>query len=356
MKTLENFKEGIKKEVPIPDMVNERFEETLGNLQTKPRQGQILKKRAMTWKIASAAAASFVLVSAVLLTCNPSFASKIPVIGTIFSKVEDKVVYSGHYDKSQPLSVTETADTVLSAESRDIKITASEVYSDGFSVYITMRMESDQYDFSSLYTLASTGGSSVNMMTSFAFNNRPGKCDHDITLQGKNQGAHAYVGMAKFDKADYSVEAGFISININEIYLDAQDKAIKGDWRLQIPYETEPGDSKEIPVKKSAADGFTVEKLVISPYQLVVLSSGLAEEEYYEIAVFDQNGKRLEFEETVNGTGEFARDLFSLRGREVTGVHIYVTQKEKNMFELVTAKTEKQAKKKSEYDITVDIP
>ena len=69
---------------------------------------------------------------------NPVLASKIPLVGGIFAQVEDQITFSGDYsEKALPLEKKKQED-ILSCESQGIQITASEVYSDSYSIYLTL--------------------------------------------------------------------------------------------------------------------------------------------------------------------------------------------------------------------------
>lgn len=48
-------------------------------------------------------------------------------------------------------------------------------------------------------------------------------------------------------------------------------------------------------------------------------------------------------------------ECYSLRGKDISKLHIYITQNEEDALELMTAKTEKRAKEISEYDFVVDV-
>lgn len=136
---------------------------------------------------------------------------------------------------------------------------------------------------------------------------------------------------------------------------EGDEEIIEGQWKLQIPYETDQENVKEIPVGEETEDGLTVEKLFLSPYQLVVFSNVPENKSFYETAVFDQNGERLSFEEIGDKGDELESEIFSLQGRELSKVHIYVTQKEDNMVKMHQAKTEAEAGKLSEKDFVVKI-
>lgn len=76
--------------------------------------------------------------------------------------------------------------------------------------------------------------------------------------------------------------------------------------------------------------------------------------DFYEMAVFDQDGNALNYVENI-GQGDLQCECYSLRGKDISKLHIYITQNEEDALELMTAKTEKRAKEISEYDFVVDV-
>lgn len=84
---------------------------------------------------------------------NPVLAAKIPLIGRIFEKVEDDVTYSGDYtDKVSVLTNEDSAGNLDTSEysvsDRGITMTVSEVYCDGYSIFLTVNIEAEDADFS----------------------------------------------------------------------------------------------------------------------------------------------------------------------------------------------------------------
>ena len=105
-----------------------------------------IKRRILT--AAASIAAAAVLGIGALGAINPLLASKIPLIGNIFLQTEDKLSYSGEFaDKA---TVLENGSETYTAENNGIKVTASEVYSDGYSIYLAMAIEGREWDLSNM--------------------------------------------------------------------------------------------------------------------------------------------------------------------------------------------------------------
>lgn len=351
MKNFEDFIDGLNKDITIPDLVNQRVDETLQGLESRKRNDNFRFPKMVS------AAACVLLAFGVLLVSNFAAASDLPIIGSIFKKVQNQVIYSGDYSNKKTVNADKNENAIYSAQDQDIKLTVSEVYSDGFSIFATMKMESQKYDFSKV-EVTKNGIQAINLSASYGVNCDVDPYDYELLLDGQNEGKNAFIGIVKFDKAETSAENGNVNILVRNISIFNEEEKgsnIKGEWQLKIPYETDQENIKEISIGEKTNDGLTVEKLFISPYQMVVFSKTPENNSFYETAAFDQNGKNITFEEIGDKPGELASEIFSLQGRKVSKVHIYVTQNQDNMIKMHQAETEAEARKLSEKDFVVDI-
>ncbi len=393
MKRFEDFVEGLNEDLVVPDLVDKKFEEALNMVESK-------KKKHWGIGVKVAAAALAVVVSGgVFGVTNPAVASKIPVIGHIFERVEQKAVYPGEYANKQTLSEKDQTDEKLVAEDQNIKLTASEVYSDGLSVYVSLKAESEKYDFSKIEKMSEDNAQVVQLMTSWKFDEplSEKEQDFDLLLSGENDGNHAFIGIVKFDREEISNQGGTVNLRIKGIGLEQNQelKMVDGTWELEIPFTVDEDAGKEIVVDEKIDQKFAVKKVFVSPYQVCVLSdvpytmpyanmtddeiiaegfgkegktysdsekASLCDEvrkakeyQYYEMAIFNQDGEKIQFQEVWDTDETLQKDFFSVNGKKISRLHIYVTENEDQMFELIKAKTEEQAKKISEHDFVVDV-
>lgn len=65
------------------------------------------------------AACVVILICGSVLAVNPSLAANLPILGTIFQKVEKGVIYSGEYKDAK--KITQEKENHLSAQSQGIK-------------------------------------------------------------------------------------------------------------------------------------------------------------------------------------------------------------------------------------------
>ena len=111
-----------------------------------------MKKFSKIGKFAAAAAAAAIIGIGGLGYYNPALAAKIPLIGKIFEKVQDNVTYSGDYsDKETVLTNEDHAGNLdtsdYSVSDQGITLTVSEIYCDGYSIFLTVNIEAEEADF-----------------------------------------------------------------------------------------------------------------------------------------------------------------------------------------------------------------
>ena len=266
-------------------------------------------------------------------------------IGNIITDIEDIAsqtnLLSLNASNSEQIKPKETS--CLSAENQGIKLTASEVYCDGFSVYVTMQMQSEQIDFSK-------ETKRICVKTRYGFQKQITQEDSDILIDGKCVDKHTFIGMMKFDKTDVIKEDGKLSIQILTIYF--QEESLSGRWDFEIPYTVYEEGSREIAVNKKLSSHLMIKNVFISPYQIVVFTKETGGV-HSQIALFDQNGKKISFEEIGDKEGRWERKLYARNGRVITKLYGYVTTEDS--IALYKAKTRKEAKRLSTYQFSVDV-
>lgn len=336
MDTYKKWFDGIRRDEEVPEVVRQTVQDTLQWLPDVPEKQQ----KNNGWKKLAAAAAVFAVICGVLVV-NPSLAAKLPIVGSIFQQVEKEAVYSGEYTDSKKIIPEKTGS--LSAESQGIKLTASEVYCDGFSVYVTMQMQGADMDFSK-------EGKRICVKARYGFDQPMTREDSDILIDGKCVDKHTFIGMMKFDKTDVIKKDGTLQIRILTIY--RQEESVSGLWEFEIPYTVYEEGSREIAVNRKLSSYLTIKNVFISPYQIVVFTKETGGV-HSQIALFDQNGKKISFEEIGDKEGRWERKLYARNGRVITKLYGYVTTEDS--IALYKAKTRKEAKRLSTYQFSVDV-
>jgi len=393
----EEFIKRLQEDIEVPANVSEKFRNTLDNLPDAPAEIFTGNKKSKTWLKVAVGTTVILALSAKIYADNPALAAKIPFIGKIFESVENDVTFSGDYkDKAQKLipetnglntEITKTneinetisyANTNYSAENNGVKVTASEVYSDGFSLFITFEVKSEKGGFEKMtahYT-SGYGDTTANYMYTegewnllneekieFANNFIEGKVVDDNTL----------IGMMKIDFKNIENENGIFNLDFSRFGFDRIDapitdgieisEIIEGEWKLSIPYEIDK-DAELIEVNEKNEAGFGVKKVLVSPYQIIVYSDApytirtpeeFTEEEFTEIwgdtnewlksvgdepisyeeelnrkqyaefdlSVFNQDNEFLEFQESSVVNDEWI-SKFAVKGLEISRVKIFI--------------------------------
>ncbi|MDE7017105.1 MAG: DUF4179 domain-containing protein, partial [Lachnospiraceae bacterium] len=170
---------------------------------------------------------------------NPVLAAKIPLIGKIFEEVEDDATYSGDYmDKKTVLTnedhagKLDTSDYTIS--DKGITLTASEVYCDGYSIFLTVNIEAEEADFTHIpghYT--GTDIADERIAAGFYIGGTwsvDGSSPEwlDNTFDGEVIDSHTFAGMLKIDLAQKHTGSGELNLNVDGLGYD-DDRMLDGE-------------------------------------------------------------------------------------------------------------------------------
>ena len=159
------------------------------------------------------------------------FAAKIPLIGKIFEKVEDDATYSGDYtDKKIVLTNEDSAGNLDTSDytvsDKGITLTASEAYCDGYSIFLTVNIESEDADFTNI-PLHYTGMNAADNQTAAGFyifgtwsvdGSSPEWLEN--TFDGKAIDSHTFAGMLKINLEEKHTGSGELNLNVNGLGYD----------------------------------------------------------------------------------------------------------------------------------------
>lgn len=422
MKRYEDFTGGLQKEVRIPEQVWSQYMDTLENIETlaaerkgEDRMGRKRKHAGRTWTKAAAAAGVLLAGTMVFGCVDPVAASELPLIGRIFERIAEDTTYSGDYTEKTVLQEEQDAgrqgeteakpEAVCTASDQGLTITASEVYSDGYSIYLAVEVESEEGGFSNIpphYTRRFEEKSSQMLQAAGSWRTGEGEADvlNDDRFEGKAVDDHTFIGMMKLDQDTYSSEGDVLNLELSEIrYEDGRDSdsgqmepghRIQGTWKLTVPFTADTEQSREIAVNKTGPDGLCIQKVFVSPYQVIVFTDtpytaltpdtyteedfekqwgeknkeitakgdeAVTYEEmlsrkyydYYELAVYNQDGEALEMQ-----YGDEEKTVFAVQGHELSKLHIYAAD-DSDEFGLIKAKSEQEALERSVLDAEVEL-
>lgn len=417
MKKYEDFISGLQEEVPVPEAVWSQYMDTLEHIETLAedrRKSSVTRKRktrSSAWVRAAAVAGVFVTGTGIFGCVNPVAASQLPIIGQIFERVAENATYSGDYEEKTVLSEDEQTpetgeEAVYTASDNGITVTASEVYSDGYSIYLAVEVESEEGGFTEIpahYTRRFEEKTSQMLQVDGVW--KTGESEEAVRLsdsgfEGQAVDDHTFIGMMKLDRDAYALEEDTLSLELSEIrYGDDQASAdgtiepehrIGGTWSLAVPFSVNREQCREIPVNKTGSDGFCIQKVFVSPYQVIVFTDtpyttlspdtytredfeqqwGQKNQEitaggdpavtyeemlarkhyaYYELAVYGPDGEALEM-----SYGDPAKTVFAVQGHELSKLHIYAAD-DSDEYGLVKAENEQEAREMSVLDAEVEL-
>ena len=241
-------------------------------------------------KGAAAAVAAVVIGVCGLGYFNPVLAAKIPLVGKIFEKIEDDVTYSGDYTEKGTVLTNEdhagSLDTVdYTVSDKGITLTASEVYCDGYSIFLTVNIESEDADFTHI-PKHYTGMNVADDRTAAGFyidgtwsvdGSSPEWLEN--RFEGEAVDSHTFAGMLKIDLAKEHTGSGELNLNVSGLghdddrMLDAEEITAShwtdGSWNIFVPFEVNGSDVRTIEVGEKKGN-ITLEDVVVSPYQVIV--------------------------------------------------------------------------------------
>lgn len=329
-----------------------------------------MSKSGIIGKAVAAAVAAAIIGIGGLGYFNPALAAKIPLIGRIFDRVEDDVTYSGDYtDKETVLTSEDHAGnldtTEYSVSDKGIRLTASEIYCDGYSIFLTVNIEAEDADFTHIPEHY-TGMKAADHKTAAGFYisgtwSIDGNSSEQLknTFDGEVIDSHTFVGMLKMDLTKKAEGSGELSLNINGLgydddrMLDAEyigaSHWTDGSWNIVLPFDVNEADVKTVEVGETKGN-ITLNDVVVSPYQVIVHTTTPGEQreltddrkekllskdpdmtdaEMFEILgwsyepcqtiIYNQDGEALYPDMEMPGQARFA-----VQGKEINTLHIFI--------------------------------
>ncbi len=319
MSQFENMMDKIREDQKVPERVWKKLDYVLDDLpdcEDIPAAGGRGRKYA-------AAAAVAITAGVSLCISNPALAAKIPFIGKIFEEVESSIPFSGNYSEKAGLlgEVAEKdkegkplASPGIVKSDGGITVTASEVYCDGLSVFLTAQVEVEQGGLENMpaHYIDDSDATSEMMYLGGEWNlsgdNKTQSLMND-NLEGKVIDDHTFVGMLKLNLTDYTQAEGELSLRLSSIGWDdmtmagaedtAESDGVEGQWDFDIPFTVDTKSAKEYEVNVSGG-GYTIQKVFVSPYQVV---------SYVDVPFTEREVTREEYDamakEKTGGEGDF---------------------------------------------------
>lgn len=329
-----------------------------------------MRKSGRVGKIAAAAVAAAVIGILGLGYLNPALAAKLPLIGKIFERVEEDATYSGDYTEKGTVLTNEDSSGKLdtqdySVSDSGITLTASEVYCDGYSIFLTVNIEAKEADFTHIPEHYTGMNAADSRTTAGFYINGTWSTDGSLperlanTFEGKVIDSHTFAGMLKIELEQKTEGSGQLNLNVTGLGYD-DDRMLDGEeitashwtegsWNIAVPFEVNGADVKTIEVGEQNGN-ITLEDVVISPYQVIVHAAtpgeqreltedrkekllskdpDLTDAEMFEILgwsyepcytiCFNQDGEMLYPDAEMPGRAGFA-----VQGKEVKTLYVFI--------------------------------
>lgn len=351
---------------------------------------ELKRKKRRKIFFSTSAAAAVLLVFVGYCGANPAFAKELPLIGGIFQELQDKSRITGDWDQngknlSESLETPEKSENEIlqemyekyGDEAGNIRITPVEVYCDGTSLYLTLRLENlEEKGFGELLKRGETG-EYVDMQIDGILQYKNLEQNFSVSMTVTQKDSRLVEGMVQipFDQpvetqedSSFQMEIQLLAWNDSsrtaqpEEFADMQDAryCLIGQqvWNLEIPVSIDESRTQRYTVEQTGERGFGLEEILVSPYDIKVKQirpqmdsqekdtfyleclknlkevTGIDGYAVYEedqqlssdqpldsiLLAFDQDGKPLEW---TDSSGMEGYDVFSTKQKNITRLYLY---------------------------------
>lgn len=350
--------------IPIP----ERLDEVVISSMKQIRK---IKNRRLRNKVIAASAATVIAIGGIGIT-NPAIASKLPIIGEIFSQVEKKITFSGDYS-----SLAKKVD-VETQSSEGLDVTVAEVYCDGYSAYITLEMnykeELGKLSRVPLDADESESHESIycDIKGSIDGINKERIIDSFERIEGSKTGPNSFAGVLKIDldRVPYINDEFSLKLSLRQVLIESLDKGgivdaadnpngylVSGPLDFNIPITVDKDNVNKIEVNEENNLGFGLISVVVTPFEIIVEDIRPEDLDAIEhgtgVAVFNDKGEAMQYyggREAKDG-GKGAA-VFSVNKKDTSELHIYTGE---NFIKTVKQKDENEMKKMATYSKTIKV-
>lgn len=215
-------------------------------------------------------AAAIVIIMTLFNLSLPVYARGIPVIGKVFAYIQDNLDFAGFYSKY-------AYEVGEDAEDNGVRITLSEVYCDGYNLFISYLIESDK--FTSMlkeddgYSKSQLNYYGKNLVIS---NDETKELDgFGVTgIEGKFIDEKTFAGVETLSLGNELFPDSFqLQISVSAVGLIGKKQdMISGKWEFIIPTESKKEDVVTYDVGITENE-HTIDKVVVSPVMITVYTS-----------------------------------------------------------------------------------
>ena len=237
------------------------------------------KKRRQRNHLFRGMAAAAILFAAGVCFTNPALAAKLPLIGHIFEKVQDEMMFPGDFDE-----VAEPVTEGNVSESQGVTITLSEIYCDPRAMQVSAVIETkepfpDKVKESNILYGDDIGyRMELDVEQDFDFMTPSGSEDEwewtPVEMRGEYVDEHTFVGAIYIPFwvspiARYTVPDTFQwKLKVSGIRNQYYSKA--GTWEFKTDVTVDRSQMKVVEVNKSAPNGEIIKSVTMTPTEVYV--------------------------------------------------------------------------------------
>lgn len=367
-------------------LVDKRMAQVYGKIR-KEERGRKRKRRGKALAGLATMAAAFVFMM-VFCAANPALAAKLPIMGSFFKDVEEKVSYKGDYSNRSEKLIPEgtEGETEEAAETdspyvqtdKGVTVSLGEIYCNDMALYIGIQIKTEeplskefieesmgQWDYSTI-EIHSTATADMAESVGLAFSDGLGMPSPNF-IEGAFEDDRTFTGIIRVDASEFVEDLtpdyeGEITVenwdehfrrigmpdkfqyqlNIDKIfdsYIWTGDydhpgediqipECIEGNWNFTLDIEKNNSGCIVKEINEKDENGFGISKITKTPYEIqaeAILPEGESIADYF-VAIRDAQGKPLESQ------GDNA-EVYSIYNRDVSKVTVYICDYETYMNE-----------------------
>lgn len=341
-------------------LVDKRMAQAYDRIR-KEERGRKRKRRGKALAGLAAMAAAFVFMI-VFCVANPALAAKLPIMGSFFKDVEEKVSYKGDYSNRSEKLIPEgtEGETEESAEKdspyvqtdKGVTVTLGEVYCNDMALYLGVQVQKDKPITEGYIERHSGYGNDETQFLPMVLGvivDRQEAGGNDICMcpggmEGTFVDDHTFTGIIRVGAEEFIEDLhpeyeGEISdenwdeyfrkvdipdeftcrLEIEEIFseygfFDGEEKndEVEGTWNLVVDVKKDSSQDVVKEINERDENGFGIAKITKTPYEIQaepLLPEG-EESVDYIVAICDAQGKPLESRGNFLGVyGTYQRDV-----------------------------------------------
>lgn len=221
----QELKDILGKDLEDSDLIDAKMQEAYNKIRRK-------KQKKSSWKKAFAGlgtVAAGVAVAFGICAVNPALAEKIPLVGSLFERVqsvfpfgqipeeETTLLYSG----AEAGENLQTAQTEYRKTWEDVTITLTESYASNQAVFIGVCIENEQ-EFPQMAS-TSDGVCKMRVKTEESYSFRPDTLDEWRDVEGKFEDPNTFIGVMRIDYSDINVDSSKYDRAVEEAESENRD-------------------------------------------------------------------------------------------------------------------------------------